>query len=41
MRSAAEQDSRGIPQRCLRLPLLVLGLGALLTGLWAGLLRLG
>ena len=41
MRSAAEPDSLGISQRRLRLPLLVLGLGALLAGLWAGLLRLG
>jgi hypothetical protein len=41
MHSAAEQDSLGISQRRLRVLLLVLGLGALLAGLWAGLLRLG
>uniref|UniRef100_UPI00397A8013 hypothetical protein n=1 Tax=Salmonella sp. SAL4432 TaxID=3159887 RepID=UPI00397A8013 len=41
MRSAAKQDSVWISQRYLRVPLLVLGLGALLAGLWAGLLRLG
>lgn len=41
MRSAAEPSCLGTSQRPLRVSLLVLGMGALLAGLWAGLLRLG
>jgi hypothetical protein len=41
MRSAADQGSLGSSPYRLRVPLLALGMGALLAGLWAGLLRLG
>jgi len=41
MRRAADQGSLGISHYHFRVPLLALGMGALLAGLWAGLLRLG